>query len=390
MLRQLISRPDGTPHPDLLPLEKYMLADARRAEAVVGWIRKSPMADVVRQMAQGVITISLHTVAAVPATGASGYFAALLIESGTVPPDNFDRLRLEHWEREEFAKLRNPHDRQILHRFASWTINRQFDEPVRVSGDESLRLTRARQQLTLIIDMLTWIDELGYDLSTVPQRAFDGWLALNGRRGYGATRFVRWARAQGLTRLRSTYGPRGVPTVEISDDVRWTWVRRLMFDETLRLSWRVGGLLALVYGMIGTRIVMIPLSAVDATDANVRLTVGREALVLPDNLGDLVRRQIAAERHRDPAARWLFPGRRPGRHLSARALKTPLEKIGIHIGPGRAIALMTLARDIAPSVLSDLVGVSIEAATRWSNLSSHDWSDYPRLRLSEDASDAGR
>lgn len=385
MLDRLISGQDGSPHPELLPLRTYLLADPRRAEASVGWIRRSPMAKAVGKMARGELDINLQTVAALPATGASGYLAALLIESGTVPPDNFGRIRLELWEKEQFATLRNPHHRRILHQFSAWVINRAFDAPSSPSGDESLRLTRSRQQLTLLMDLLTTIDDQGYDLHTFPQRAFDEWLALHQRRGYAATRFIRWARSQHLTRLQSTYGPRNNPTVDLSEDIRWTWVRRLLFDEDFRISWRVGGLLALVYGIIGTRIVTIPLDAVDTTGPQVRLALGREPLVLPDVLGDLVRRQILAERSRDPAGRWLFPGRRPGQHLSARALKAPLERIGITIGVGRAAALMTLSRDIAPSVLTDLLGISIEAATRWSRVSGHDWADYPRLRLPSDS-----
>lgn len=114
-----------------------------------------------------------------------------------------------------------------------------------------------------------------------------------------------------------------------------------------------------------------------------RLQLGREPLALPEAIGSLVRRQIDADRRHDPNQRWLFPGRRPGQHLSSRALKTPLAKRGIYVGAGRATALMTLSRDLPPSILSDLLGISIEAATGWSRTSNRDWTDYPRLRLSD-------
>lgn len=78
---------------------------------------------------------------------------------------------------------------------------------------------------------------------------------------------------------------------------------------------------------------------------------------------------------------WLFRGRRPGRHLTTAALNGPLAKRGINPRAGRAAALINLARDIPPSVLSDLLGLSVGSAARWSSLSGHDWSDYPRIRL---------
>lgn len=382
MLRTVISDRNGQPHPQLLPLEGYLLQDRDRAEAVVGWIRKSPMSQVVRQMARGELPISLNAVASLPATGASGYLAALLMEAGIVPEENFDRLRLEHWEREEFANLRNPDHRHLLHRYAAWVVNRKFPmDPRLAASDQSLRLTRSRTHLTHIMDLLNAIDTLGFDLDTFPQRAFDEWVAVRGERGHEVTRFVRWARTQRITRLNSVHKPRIIGTVTITDDVRWDWMKRLLSSEEIRLNWRLGGLLAILYGVLVTRVVALPLSAVDISGAQVRLSLGREPIILPDALGDLVRRQIADGLSRDPERRWLFPGIRPGQHLSARALKSPLAKRGIHLGQGRIVALMTLSQEIAPSVLTDLLGISIEAAMRWSRLAGRDWNDYPRLRM---------
>jgi hypothetical protein len=42
--------------------------------------------------------------------------------------------------------------------------------------------------------------------------------------------------------------------------------------------------------------------------------------------------------------------------------------------------------DVPPSVLSDLLGISIGAAAPWSTLSGRDWIDYPRTRLMEASS----
>ena len=60
--------------------------------------------------------------------------------------------------------------------------------------------------------------------------------------------------------------------------------------------------------------------------------------------------------------------------------RAPLAKCGIHLAGARAVALMTLSPDVPAPVLADLLGISIEAATRWGKLSGHDWVDYPRLR----------
>ena len=83
---------------------------------------------------------------------------------------------------------------------------------------------------------------------------------------------------------------------------------------------------------------------------------------------------------------WLFPGARPGRHLTTAALSAPLGRRGINLQAGKTAALITLAREVPPSVLADLLGLSLEATTRWSALAGHDWADYPRTRLADTGS----
>lgn len=43
---------------------------------------------------------------------------------------------------------------------------------------------------------------------------------------------------------------------------------------------------------------------------------------------------------------------------------------------GRRIAGISLSLDIAPSFSRGFLGISIEAATRWSRLLNRDWADY--------------
>ena len=382
MVRAVISNHDGNPHPALLPLENFLLRDPARADTIAQWIRRSPMVKVIRQMAGGEFPISLRAVAGLRMTGATGYLAALLMESGVLPTENFDRIRLEVWEEAQFAAIEHAEHRRILQRYAAWVVNPSFSDEGHLSGvDESLRLRRARAHLTTVMDLLNHIGELGMTLDTFPQRAFDEWVAIRGRRGRDATRFMRWARVQRLTRLRSVYEQSGTAAPSFSEDDRWAWVKYLLITEELALSWRVGGLISVVYGTLATRIVSLRRDAVHVTPHDVRLSLGSEPVILPTAMGELVKRLLDT-RPAVPSATetWLFPGHRPGRHLTATALKAPLAKRGIRLAGARAVALMTLSRDVPAPVLADLLGISIEAATRWGKLSGHDWADYPRLR----------
>ncbi|OXS82827.1 hypothetical protein D9R06_08530 [Kocuria marina subsp. indica] len=337
------------------------------------------MSRVVHDMAVETTPISLQAVAELPATGATGYLAALLIESGAVPTQNFDRIRLEVWEQDFFATIPDSGTRILLHRYAAWIINPRFADPPHSSvADDNSRLSASKTHLKAVAQFLEILQTQGWNLGTMPQRLFDDYVAAHGRTGKDLTPFIRWARSQHLTQLRSEYPQSGPGGSVVSENQRWDWVADLLSTDELKLAWCVGGLLVLLYGATLTRLVSLRHEAVDWEENTTRITLGTDPIELPVPVGALVRQLLdAGPMPSGNESPWLFPGARPGRHLTTAALSTPLAKRGIDLRGGRRTALIILARDVPPSVLADLLGVSIDAATRWSALGGRDWIDYP-------------
>ncbi|WP_156960978.1 hypothetical protein [Kocuria marina] len=312
-LRALISDDHGRPHPQLLGLEKYLLRDEGNAEAVLSWIRRSPMSRVVHDMAVETTPISLQAVAELPATGATGYLAALLIESGAVPTQNFDRIRLEVWEQEFIATIPDSGTRILLHRYAAWIINPRFADPPHSSAaDDNSRLSASKTHLKAVAQFLEIPQTQGWNLGTMPQRLFDDYVAAHGRTGKDLTPFIRWARSQHLTQLRSEYPQSGPGGSVVSENQRWDWVADLLSTDELKLAWRVGGLLVLLYGATLTRLVSLRHEAVDWEENTTRITLGTDPIELPVPVGLLVRQLLATgpipSGNESP---WLFPGARP-------------------------------------------------------------------------------
>lgn len=390
-VRALITDQHCLPHPKLMPLETYLLRDGRNAQAVLTWVQRSPMASVVKAMATGNTEISLRAVAGLPNTRATGYFAALLMEAGVVPTDNFDRVRLEVWQKQFFASLDKSDMRSVLQRYASWAVNPRFSNEAHLSRtDESRRFRQSKAHLVAVTGFLLYVDGLGLNLASLPQRMFDDYVVTYGRAGAGLTPFIRWARNQGLCRVRSEYLPQRSPGITaVSDDQRWAWVRFLLNAGELGFASRVGGLLMLLYGITATRVVSIHLADLDIEGQTVRIGLGSDPIELPEALASLVRQLLdSTPRVSNRENSWLFVGRRPGRHLTTAAMTEPLRRRGINPRAGRSTALINLARDIPPSVLASLLGISIHTATRWAALSGRDWIDYPRIRLAESHSQA--
>jgi hypothetical protein len=74
--------------------------------------------------------------------------------------------------------------------------------------------------------------------------------------------------------------------------------------------------------------------------------------------------------------RWLFPGLRLDSPLHVEPLRRRLRRLGITARPGRAAALMDLAKILPPAVVSDLLGISETCAAEWSRAASGDWARY--------------
>ncbi|WP_327151334.1 hypothetical protein [Nocardia sp. NBC_01329] len=108
-------------------------------------------------------------------------------------------------------------------------------------------------------------------------------------------------------------------------------------------------------------------------DHAVLLRLGRLPVALPAPLDELVlelvdsRRGKAALGHTDEH-RWLFPGGLPAQHLHPTPLGNRLRAIGVPSRIGRNSALMDNAAVMPTKVLSDLLGLSVTGAVRWTAL----------------------
>ncbi|MEU5476726.1 hypothetical protein [Streptomyces mirabilis] len=72
---------------------------------------------------------------------------------------------------------------------------------------------------------------------------------------------------------------------------------------------------------------------------------------------------------------WLFPGALAGQPLSNHHLGTRLRRLGIYSRPCRTSALIELSTQLPAAVLTDLLGISPETATAWTQ-SGGNWAPY--------------
>ena len=80
-------------------------------------------------------------------------------------------------------------------------------------------------------------------------------------------------------------------------------------------------------------------------------------------------------------ARWLFTGKNAGTHLHPASLTRRMNQLGIVARASRNTALLHLASTTPPAVFASLVGIHINTATRWAELTGSAWNNYAAARL---------
>ncbi|MBW0106383.1 hypothetical protein [Pseudonocardia sp. KRD291] len=143
----------------------------------------------------------------------------------------------------------------------------------------------------------------------------------------------------------------------------------------------------LLYGQRASTISQLTLDDLaPAADGAVMLTLGRDQLLIPPPLAELIT-QLPASTPRGIAAtltdhRWLFPGRRPDRPALPSTLMTRLARHDIPLRLSRNAALLHLAAELPPIVLVDLLGIHPTTANRWSDAAGGRWMNYAAHRHS--------
>lgn len=375
---------DGRIDPRLVPLRDYLVGACTRPATTRRWLSQSASARIVRAMVTGDLELRLETLARLPQTPATGYAAALLQTAGVVPAANYERIRLEAWQAEALTRITDPRARRIAKQYANWILNPRFTTPgTRETVDEWQRHHGSKQTLTAVIDLLETITTSGHTLATWPQREHDRYIAAKpvGQRLVG---FVSWARAQRLTTLKMTNTSARTRRPTLAQEQRSAIARRLLRDQTLASSTRLVGLLTVIYGIPVTRIVTLKSDQITESGQHLAITLGTDPLTLPDPIAYIVREHLATNSSTFANPEWLFPGRRPGDHLSARVARTQLTRAGIETRAAQTSALLDIARHTPRSVTADLLGISIRHASELADDAGRDWATYPSLTSARD------
>ncbi len=367
--------------PGLLAL-RHDIATAEHSITAHRWLTKQPVVSVLSDLAAGRMPLTHEAFDELPKRQILEHLRLTLIAVGALPERDEELVRLERSLTDFLATQQDPVRRTLLHRYLTWHLLRRLRS--RNNGRPTTRqqVLRIRAHRRAAEAFLDWLDTHNLTLTTFRQPDLDRWLTdpAGGYR-YETATFIRWAHANKLT---TAYLParrwRG-PVNPLNDDHRWATARKLLHDTTIEIEDRLAGLLLLLYAQGPSTISLLTTDQISITDADVRISFGRTPIRLPEPVDELTRTVVTKRKGHatigaTAASRWLFPGGQPGRPISTERLKLRLNRLGIRPNQARSTALFQLATEIPAAILARTLGISVNSAVRWQQISAGDWTSY--------------
>jgi hypothetical protein len=363
---------------------RELLGAVDRPRSMLGWLQRSPGAVLLADLADGTLALSHEALDTLAPARWVTHVRAILVTAGALPPREELLAGFARWVDGLLASIPIAEDRWLVASFARTHLqpflDRRQHQPRRgLVGP----VTVAHAAVRAGVAWLGWLRaHRSHTLATCTQDDLDTWLA-GATTAAAARRFIRWAQRGGLCPPLE-FPKRGAlsPVAAADADRRAATVHALLNQPGIPVADQVAGLLVTVYGQHLSRLVALRAGDLVRQGDVVFLSRGGYALELPDPLGSwawtlrTAPAPSSVQPAGDPATRWLFPGRLPGRALRPASLGARLRRYGITARAARNDALTDIAAAAAPLTVASLLDLHPNTANAWAEASSGSWSRY--------------
>lgn len=307
----------------------------------------------------------------------------LLVEYGLLEPVDIHLRRFEASIPVTAAGVEDAGERAAFIQYATWKHLRELRAlPGPISPS---RASSRRRELRIVVDLLSWARQQGTCLRNLTQADLDRW-SLTAPERHRAMSFLRWARRNRLTGDLSIRQHRHADREMggLTDEERARLLAKILGDEAVLPSTKLAAALVLCYALRPHQIVATRLSQIHAAqDGMTYLRVGEDAICLPDELGIVAGAVVTARAaprilHIVEDHDWLFPGERAGYPLTSKALRRRLSRLGVPTASARKGAIVSLAAEVHPVVLANLIGLHVRTAIQWRDATAASRRNYVR------------
>lgn len=324
----LLTNPDtGSMATELIPLAAA-LKSMKRANSGMPWIRQKHVTAFLRTLAAAP-AISHEIFDELPDSRTREYVRGLLIEHGVLPQRDAFLLRYDSWAAQALERVSDPQNLDVARRYIRWHHQRRMNLMDEVTRGTYLR---AKQEVTVAIDLLNWLTSHDVKLSELQQSHLDVWQAEGPTTRRIAGRFLKWAINTKAAPLGLTIVPhRRGTSPRLAKPGQDQALKQVIHDNGLETRDRAAAILILFFGQQAENIARLTWDDVTITEELVTIQLGTIQIGLPDPL-DKPWRELSANPGHDltashPNTRWVFRGASPGRHIHPGHLTTRLGKL---------------------------------------------------------------
>lgn len=377
-----LTGPDGAIRPELKPV-RDALTELRQPRSLLSNWHNLPSLHLLIDIAQGRLDLSHDALDARTQVFSVTYLRAMLVAAGALPPRDENAARLHRLAAEAITDITDLELRGVLSRYARWhTVGRaKTDRHGHLTAHVAARCRENIHTARAFLDHLT---ALGHDLDDCPQTCVDAWLSTNRS---ARLAFIRWLKRGGYlpqTRLPEPVAQKD-PSHDIDPEGQLNLARLLLHDpDSASVEDRAAACLILLYAQPAAKIAALTTDDIEARDGDTYLALGPETLLLIPPLDALITALPVAKPFGTAStladARWLFTGKNSGTNLHPASLMRRMNRLGIVTRASRNTALLRLASTTPPAVFASLIGIHVNTATRWAELTGSAWNNYAGAR----------
>jgi integrase len=373
---RLLSPPDNRPPSPALQAVATALKSMKRANSGMTWIQQPHVTEFLQQLAAAPV-ITHARLDELPPSRTREYVRGLLVEHKALPRRDELSARFNDWTERALDRIATQNHRDIIRRYIRWHHQRRMNQMDEVTQGTFLR---AKQSVTVAIELLNWLTEHDAELGEISQAHLDRWQAEGPTTRGIASRFLDWATRTRLIDSSLKLQPHRRGTSPRLDAAAQTeLVANLSHTTDMNPRDRAAAILVLVFGQQVSDIVRLTWDNVTVTEKLVTITLGTVEIALTPPLDEPWRELAATPTHHQTAAHpnsnWVFRGGSPGRHLRASTLTQRLSTAF----SSRAARLGTLHEltKLAPvAIIAEALGYSPATIDRHALASSANYMEY--------------
>lgn len=186
---RILSPPENQPPSPELQAVATALKSMKRANSGLTWIQQPHVTEFLQQLAAEPV-ITHARLDEIPASRTREYVRGLLVEHNALPLRDELSTRFSDWAEQALDRITSPNHRDITRRYIRWHHQRRMNQMDEVTRGTFLR---AKQAVTVAIELLNWLTDQGAELAEVNQAHLDRWQAEGPTTRGIASRFLDWA-----------------------------------------------------------------------------------------------------------------------------------------------------------------------------------------------------